>query len=65
MCGYADCQQEITGQDYIFKYFSEDKLHKPVHSYHLNSKRKGKKIEVQTTDYRGNRTPRIPKTKRL
>jgi hypothetical protein len=40
ICGYPDCQQEITDNKYTFKYFAEDKMHKPVHSYHLQSKRK-------------------------
>lgn len=40
ICGYQDCQQEITDQKYIFKYFPEEKIHKPVHNYHLTSNRK-------------------------
>jgi predicted nucleic acid binding AN1-type Zn finger protein len=40
ICGYLDCQQEITDQQYIFKYFPEEKIHKPVHNFHLQINRK-------------------------
>ena len=40
ICGYTDCQLEITDQMYIFKYFPEEKIHKPVHNYHLSTQRK-------------------------
>lgn len=40
ICGYLDCQQEITDNKYTFKYFPEEKIHKPVHSYHLQINRK-------------------------
>lgn len=40
ICGYLDCQQEITDNNYIFKYFPEDKIHKPVHNFHLQINRK-------------------------
>ena len=40
ICGYSDCNQEITDQRYTFKYFPEDKKHKPVHDYHLSTRRK-------------------------
>jgi hypothetical protein len=40
ICGYPDCQQEITDKNVSYKYFPEGKVYKPVHSYHLRTKRK-------------------------
>lgn len=37
-CGYADCNEEISGVDWIYVYFPEEKKYKPVHMYHLRGK---------------------------
>lgn len=46
-CGYEDCQQEITDNNFTYKYFPEDKMHKPVHSHHLQVKKRKEADNVQ------------------
>jgi hypothetical protein len=38
-CGH--CEDEITDSQYIYQWFPEEKVMKPVHNFHLRSKRKG------------------------
>lgn len=49
VCGY--CDKEIIGVDFIYKFFPEEKIHKPVHGYHLRIN-KEVKSEVQTKNTR-------------
>lgn len=35
LCEY--CQLPITDQDYLYKFFKDQGIHKPVHGYHFKT----------------------------
>lgn len=38
----AECGEPIGDSQYIYKYYPDEKLHKPAHMYHFSGKKGGK-----------------------
>lgn len=48
ICAY--CNEEIIDNDYIYKYFPDESLHKPVHAYHLKITNRKRRLKDERKD---------------